>query len=104
MSIVGCEMKHISKSYHGKHNFISVHSALCIKNSTDIFFMDVNISNSTGIGLLMYDTSRLVNVTWRTLKNNTLSPLDAKASGNDNETSGGQVVVFILNLLTALQD
>ena len=45
----------------------------------------------------MYDTSGQVNIIWCTLTNNTLSPLDAKASGNDNETSGGGIYIEFTN-------
>ena len=97
LSIVGCGMKHISTNYHEKHNFISVYSAICIQNSTDIFLMDVNISNSTGIGLLKYHTNGLVDIKRCIFTNNTLSPLHSKASGYDNETSGGGIYIEFTN-------
>ena len=90
-------MKHISTNYHEKHNFISVYSAICIQNSTDIFLMDVNISNSAEIGLLKYHTNGLVDIKRCIFTNNTLSPLHSKASGYDNETSGGGIHIEFTN-------
>ena len=91
LSIVGCGMKHISTSNHGNNNYISVYSTICIQNCIDIFLMDVNISNSTGIGLLMYHTNGLVHIKRCIFTNNTLSPLHSKANGSDYETSGGGI-------------
>ena len=81
LSIVGCGMSHITSNYHGKGNFISVLSAMFIQNSTIIFLIDLNISNSTGIGLLIYDTSGIVNITRCTFTNNKLDSLHPNASG-----------------------
>ena len=81
LSIVGCGMKHVTSSYHGRGNFVSVHSAMFIQNSTNVFLVDFNISNSTGIGLLIYDTSGIVNITRCTFTNNKLDSLHPNASG-----------------------
>ena len=81
LSIVGCGMKHISSSYHGKGYFISVYSAIFIQNSTNIFLVSVNISYSIGIGLLMYDTGGLVNITQSVFTSNKLDSLDPKGIG-----------------------
>ena len=75
LNVTGCGMKHSSTSYlDGKRNFISIHSAMFIQNSTNIFITNVNISNSTGIGLLMYDTNGSVNFTESIFANNRLEP------------------------------
>ena len=95
--IVGCGMRHTSTSYYEKEKFISIYSALFIQNSSDIFLMNVNISDSTGIGLLMYDTSGLVNITRCNFTHNKLSPLDSKAISTDNETSGGGIHIEFTN-------
>ena len=53
LRIVGCRMKHISSSYHGKRHFISVYYAMFIQNSTNVPLVGVSVSYSIGIGLLM---------------------------------------------------
>ena len=90
-------MRHTSTSYYEKEKFISVYSAMFIQNSSDIFLMDINISNSTRIGLLVYDTTGLVNTTRCTFTHNKLSPLDSKANSTDNETSGGGIHIEFTN-------
>ena len=81
LSIVGCGMKHVTSSYNERENLISVHSAMFIQNTTNVFLVEFNISNSTGIGLLVYDTNGLVNITRCTFKNNKLDSLHPYASG-----------------------
>ena len=81
LNIVGCGMKHITSSYHGRGNFVSVHSAMFIQNSTNVFLIGFNISNSTGIGLLIYDTSGIINITRCTFTNNKLDSQYPNASG-----------------------
>ena len=81
LSIVGCGMKQNTSSYHGRGKFISVRSAMFIQNTTNIILVDFNISNSTGIGLLVYDTSGLVNITKCTFANNKLDSQHPNASG-----------------------
>ena len=81
LSIVGCGMKHISTSYHGKGNFISVRSAVFIQESTNVVLVSVNISYSTGIGLLMYDTNGLVKITESSFISNKLDSLDSNGIG-----------------------
>ena len=76
LTIVRCGMKHNSTSYlSGKDNFIFTYSAMLIKNSIDIILTRVNISGSTGIGLLMYDTGGSVNITESTFICNHLSSI-----------------------------
>ena len=55
LQIMGCGMEHISTNFIGKGNFLFVHMAIFIQNSTNITLVSVNISSSTGIGLLIYD-------------------------------------------------
>ena len=81
LSIVGCGMSHITSNYHGKGNYSFVRSAVYIQNSTNIILVGFNISNSTGIGLLIYDTNGLVNITRCTFTNNKLDSLHPNASG-----------------------
>ena len=81
LSIVGCGMKCITSNYHGIGNFISVRTAMYIQNSTNVFLVGFKISNSTGIGLLVYDTNGLVNITRSTFTNNKLDSLHPNASG-----------------------
>ena len=64
LSIVGCGMEHTSTNYlNYSKDFISIHSALFIQNSTNISLESINIAGSIGIGLLMYDTNGLVKIT-----------------------------------------
>ena len=81
LSIVGCGMSHITSNYHRKGNYSFIRSAVYIQNSTNIILVGFNISNSTGIGLLIYDTNGLVNITRCTFTNNKLDPLHPNASG-----------------------
>ena len=81
LSIVGCGMKRITSNYHGIGNFISVHTAMYIQNSTNVLLVGFKISDSTGIGLLVYDTSGLVNITRCTFMNNKLDSQHSNASG-----------------------
>ena len=75
LNVTGCGMKHSSTSHlAGKRTFISIHSAVFIQNSTNIVMASINISSSTGIGLLMYDTNGLVNFTKSIFANNKLEP------------------------------
>ena len=81
LSIVGCGMSHITSNYHRKGNYSFVRSAVYIQNSTNIILVGYNISKSTGIGLLIYDTSGLVKITRCTFTNNKLDSLHPNASG-----------------------
>ena len=74
LNIVGCGMKNSSTNYLSRttRNIISVRSAMFIQNSTNITLVSINISNSTGTGLLMYDTNGTVNITNSIFANNIL--------------------------------
>ena len=72
LTIVGCGMKHNSTSYLPGKKFVPMPSAIFIQNSTNISMANVNISNSTGIGLVIYDTDGLVNFTGSFFANNKL--------------------------------
>ena len=74
LNVIGCGMKHSSTSYLAGKRFISIHSAMFIQNSTNICMASVNISNSMGIGLLIYDTNGLVNFTKSIFANNKIEP------------------------------
>ena len=76
ISIVGCGMKHFSTNHIGAGKFIIVRSALFVQNSTNIILHDVTISESNGIGLLVYDTNGSVSVTKSFFINNTLNSLE----------------------------
>ena len=78
ISIVGCGMKHNSSNYIEAGKYIIVRSALYIQNSTNIFLDNVNISESNGIGLLIYDTNGSVNITKTYFINNTLNSSEQK--------------------------
>ena len=90
ISIVGCGMKHNSSNYigAGKYNII-VRSALYIQNSTNIFLDNVNISESNGIGLLIYDTNGSVNITKTYFINNTLN----SSEQSEHFTGGGGIYI-----------
>ena len=81
LNIVGCGMKCITSSYHGIGNFIYARTTLYIQNSTGVFLVGFQVFNSTGIGLLVYDTSGLVNITRCTFKNNKLDSQHLNTSG-----------------------
>ena len=63
ISIVGCGMKHITTNHIGAGKYIFVRSAVFIQNSTNISLNHMAISESNGIGLLLYDTNGFVNIT-----------------------------------------
>ena len=73
ISIVGCGMKHITTNHIGEGKFITARSALYIQNSTNIILHNVMISDSNGIGLLVYDTNGAVNITKSLFINNNLN-------------------------------
>ena len=73
ISIVGCGMKHVTTNHIGAGKFITVRSALYIQNSTNIILENVAISESNGIGLLVYDTNGTVNITKSFFINNNLN-------------------------------
>ena len=73
ISIVGCGMKHVTTNHIGAGRFIIVRSALFIQNSTDISFDNITISESNGIGLLVYDTNGSVSITKSSFINNDLN-------------------------------
>ena len=52
-----------------------------IRNSTNVSLVDVNVSYSIEIGLLMYDTGELVNITQSVFIGNKLDSLDPKGIG-----------------------
>ena len=76
ISIVSCGMKHNSTNDIGEGKFITVHSALYIQNSTNIILDNVAISESNGMGLLIYDTNGTVSITKSSFINNTLNSLE----------------------------
>ena len=73
ISIVGCGMKHITTNHIGAGRFITVRSALFIQNSTNISLNNIKISESNGIGLLVYDTNGSVSITKSSFMNNNLN-------------------------------
>ena len=76
ISIIGCGMKHITTNRLGSRKFISVRSAMFIQNSTNVSLESVSISNSNGIGLLIYDTNGSVSITKSSFSNNGLNSLE----------------------------
>ena len=73
ISIVGCGMKHNSTNHIEAGKFITVRSAVFIQNSTNIILDKVAISESNGIGLLVYDTNGIVNFTKSLFIDNSLN-------------------------------
>ena len=76
ISILGCGMKHLTTNRLGVGNFISVRSALFFQNSTNVSLESVSISNSNGIGLLVYDTNGSVSIKNSSFSNNSLNSLE----------------------------
>jgi len=90
VNIMGCGMKHNSTEF-GKEKFITVRSALYIQNSTNISLYNMSISNSNGIGLLMYDTNGTVNITGTSFISN---KLDTKEQETPTAGGGGIYIHF----------
>ena len=89
ISIVGCGMKHNSTNHIGAGKFIIVRSAVYIQNSTNISLDNITISESNGIGLLIYDTNGTVNITSTSFINNILNPLEQ----SEYFTGGGGIYI-----------
>ena len=89
ITIIGCGMKHVTTNNIGKGIFIVVRSALFIQNSTNISLENVTISESNGIGLLIYDTNGFVNITKSSFVNNSLNSLEQSKSF----TGGGGIYI-----------
>ena len=89
ISIVGCGMKHVSTNHIEAEKFIIVRSAVFIQNSTDISLDNITISESNGIGLLVYDTNGSVSITNSSFMNNSLDSLEQ----NKFFTGGGGVYI-----------
>ena len=89
INILGCGMKHVSSNEIRSGVFIVVRSALYVQNSTNIALYNMSISNSNGIGLLIYDTNGTVNITNTFFIGNKLNV----AEQNKSFTGGGGVYV-----------
>ena len=89
ISIVGCGMKHVSTNHIGAGKFITVRSALFIQNSTNVSLDNVTISESNGIGLLVYDTNGSISITKSLFINNSLNSLEQSKSF----TGGGGIYI-----------
>ena len=81
ISIVGCGMKHVTTNHVGNRKFIKVHSALFIQNSTNISLDNITISESDGVGLLVYDTNGSVNITESSFINNRVNQKKGSGGG-----------------------
>jgi len=92
VSITGCGMRHISSNF-GKGKFIMIHSALFVQNSTNITLCNMSVSNSNGIGLIMYDTNGEVNITGTYFINNKLNMTEQRTP----MAGGGGVYIHFTN-------
>ena len=81
ISIVGCGMKHVTTNHVGNGKFIKVRSALFIQNSTNISLDNITISESDGVGLLVYDTNGSVNITKSSFINNRVNQKKGSGGG-----------------------
>ena len=88
ITIVGCGMKHVTTN-HKAEKFVYVRSALFIQNSTNISLDNITVSESNGIGLLIYDTNGSINITKSSFVNNSLNSLEQSKS----LTGGGGVYI-----------
>ena len=81
LNISGCGMKHISgiqiETDSEERHFIFLRSALFILNSSNIFLYNINISESNGIGLLIFDTNGTVNIGCSHFADNKLNPKES---------------------------
>ena len=77
LNILGCGMKHISTIQFGsgaeEKQFITLRSSLYIQNSSHITLFNTVISESNGIGLLIFDTIGMVNITKSLFSDNKLN-------------------------------
>ena len=69
-------MKHVTTNHIEAGRFIIVRSAVFIQNSTNISLDNITISESNGIGLLVYDTNGSVSITKSSFINNSLGSLE----------------------------
>ena len=99
VSIIGCGMRHISVNF-GKGYFIFVRSALFVQNSTKISLYNMSISDSNGIGLLMYDTNGIVNITETSFISNKLNVTEQRTP----TAGGGGIYIHFTNCTPGLVD
>ena len=98
ISIVGCGMKHNTTNNIEAERFITVRSALFIQNSTNISLNNITITESNGIGLLVYDTNGSVSIINSSLINNSLNSLEQSKSF----TGGGGIYIEFTNCTPGL--
>ena len=97
LNILGCGMKHVSTIQFGsdaeEKQFITLRSALFIQNSSNINLFNTVISESNGIGLLLFDTVGTVNITSSLFTENKLNSLEE----TKYFTGGGGIYIEFTN-------
>ena len=95
--LLGCGMKHVSsiqvESDSGKRDFIFLRSAVFILNSTNVFLSNINVSESNGIGLLMFDTNGTISISNSYFIENKLNYQEATR----NLAGGGGIYIKFTN-------
>ena len=80
LNFLGCGLKHVSTIQLGSDTedkqFITLRSALFIQNSSNINLFNAVISESNGIGLLIFDTVGTVSITSSLFSENKLNSLE----------------------------
>ena len=85
--------KHVSSNHIDSDKFIIVCSAQYVSNSTNISVYNISISNSNGIGLLMYDTNGTVNI----MRASFISNKPNAAEHSKSFTGGGGIYIEFTN-------
>ena len=89
LRIVNCGCEHNSTTQSeisGTSETVQLSSAVYFINCSNVRLENINVSNSHGLGLVLYDTSGTVEVLHSVFSNNSLRPMP-----NDNTFGGGGV-------------
>ncbi|XP_065905670.1 uncharacterized protein [Dysidea avara] len=101
LNFIGCGTKHISTSQVKTGELVFLYSALFIQNSTNINLNNIEVSNSNGVGLLMYDTNGNITITRSQFTNNSFYLMNA---GQHFIGGGGGIYIEFTRCTPGLTD
>jgi len=89
LNFIGCGTKHTSTSQIKTGELVFIYSALFIQNSTNIAINNIEVSNSNGVGLVMYDTNGNISITQSSFTNNSFHLINT----GKHFTGGGGIYI-----------
>lgn len=92
LNFTGCGMKHNSSVFISRQ-FIVLRSALFILNSTDVSISNINVFDNNGVGILIYDTNGMVNITDSVFVGNKLKAVEK----SEHFSGGGGIYIEFTN-------